>query len=274
MRSRARPFPGDGAGHEILLFAHRGFSAIAPENTLAAFRAAAEHGIPGVELDVHLSRDGDLLVFHDDNLRRITGLDAPIEGCTTEQVRELDAGAWFAETFRGERVALLREVFELLGTRVYYDIELKWGSRRGGGLEERVLECIRAHGLRHRCLISSFNPFCIRRVHTLDPGQPTAHIYADHPEVPRLLRRGQARWAVPTPFIKPRHDQLGKASAALYRRVLPSQVLAWTVDEPAEARRLLALGVRGIISNQPGLIAGEIRGFAAGPAPFAAGPAP
>ncbi|MBN1835325.1 MAG: glycerophosphodiester phosphodiesterase [Spirochaetales bacterium] len=256
----------------MLLFGHRGYSGIAPENTLAAFRALLEHGVPGVELDVHLSRDGGLPVVHDDNLRRVTGRDVEVEECTIDEIRELDAGAWFGDSFRGERVPVLEEVFELLGSRVYYDIELKWGRRAGGGLEERVLECIRDHGLRGRCLISSFNPFCIRRVQALDPAQPTAHIYANHPEVPRLLRRGQARWVVSTPVLKPRHDQIGPWTALLYRRLLPSRILAWTVDEPAEARRLLALGVQGIISNQPGRIAGVFRDFSGIFRDFAEGP--
>jgi len=267
MPERVRSFPAQAGNSEVLLFGHRGFSGVAPENTLASFAALRRHGIPGVELDVHLSLDGGLLVFHDHNLQRITGRDAVIEECRTAEVRELDAGGWFGKAFRGERVPLLDEVFELLGSETYYDVELKWGSRVSGGLEARVLECIRAHGLAGRCLLSSFNPFSIRTVQALDPAQPTALIYANHPEVPRLLRRGEARWLIRTPFIKPRHDQVHRVSTALYRRVLPSQVLAWTVDEPAEARRLLALGVRGIISNQPERIGAAIRGFAGGPTP-------
>lgn len=257
-----KSFPLDGSAEEILLFGHRGFSGVAPENTLRAFQALLRHGIPGVELDVHLSRDGRLLVFHDDNLRRITGRDALIEECSADEVRELDAGAWFGESFRGERVPLLEEVFELLGSGVYYDIELKWRGRASAGLEPRVLECIRTYRLEGRCLISSFNPYCIRTVRALYPRQPTAHIYADHPEVPRLLRRGQARWVIPTPFVKPRHDQVRPWSAALYRCLLPSEILPWTVDDPVEARRLLRLGVRGIISNRPDRIAAVIRDFA------------
>lgn len=258
-------FPHGACEGEALLFGHRGLSGLAPENTLAAFEALLEHGIPGVELDVHLSRDGRLLVFHDDNLRRITGRDAVIEQCLAAEVRELDAGAWFGERFRGERIPFLEEVFELLGDKVYYDIELKWGRRRSGGLEERVLQQLRTHGLQERCLVSSFNPFCIRTVRSLAPRQPTAHIYADHPEVPRLLRHGQARWLIPTAFIKPRHDQVRYWSSLVYRRLLPSQVLPWTVDDPLEARRLLALGVRGLISNHPERVAAAMRSFAAHP---------
>jgi glycerophosphoryl diester phosphodiesterase len=256
-------FPRGAPSGRLLLFGHRGFSSIAPENTLAAFRAARENGVPGVELDVHVTRDGQLLVTHDHNLLRVTGRDALIEECTADEVRELDAGAWFGEAFRGERVPLLDEVFELLGGSVYYDVELKWAERRSGGFESRVLERIRAHDLQGRCLVSSFNPFCIRAVRALDREQPTAHIYADDPEVPRVLRRGEARWLVPTAYIKPRHDQVSRLTAALYRYVLPSRIIAWTVDDPAEARRLLRLGVGGIVTNHPERIAQVLRDFAA-----------
>jgi glycerophosphoryl diester phosphodiesterase len=257
-----RRFPPEAAPGQVLLFAHRGFSSVAPENTLAAFEAALHHGFPGVELDVHASRDRRLLVTHDHNLRRVTGRDALVEERTAAEVRELDAGAWFGDAFRGERVPFLDEVFELLGPRVYYDVELKWGERRSGGFEAQVLERIRAHALEDRCLISSFNPYCIRAVRALDREQPTAHIYADDPEVPRVLRRGEARWFLPTPYIKPRHDQVHRWSAALYRTALPSRIIAWTVDDPSEARRLLGLGVHGIISNRPERITPVLRDFA------------
>lgn len=252
-------FSGRSQG-TVLLFGHRGYSALAPENTLAAFSALLERDIPGVELDVRLSRDGKVMVIHDENLKRVTGVDARVDECTASRLRRLDAGGWFGDSFRGEKIPLLEEVFELLGDRLYYDVELKWDRRQGGGLEEAVIERIRGHGLSERCLISSFNPYCVRRIQTLAPELPTAHIYARHRGVPLLLRRGLAGLVIPTPFMKPRCTQIGAASALLLRRIYHSRILAWTVDDTAEATRLLHLGVHGLISNHPGKIKAALPG--------------
>lgn len=233
-----------------LLFGHRGYSAAAPENTLAAFRALLEHGIPGAELDVQLSRDGELTVIHDFNLRRVTGLDAEVRRTESSAIRALDAGSWFSPRFAGERVPLLDEVFEACGERLYYDIELKWDLKEANGLEQKVVACLRSHGLGRRCLLSSFNPYCIIRLRRLAPDLPTAHIWADSSELPLLLRHGEAGLLLPTPFIKPEAGRMSRWRAAVYR-LLGSRVLAWTVDDEREARRLLALGVRGLISNDP-----------------------
>jgi glycerophosphoryl diester phosphodiesterase len=233
-----------------LLFGHRGYSAAAPENTLAAFRALAEHGIPGAELDVQLSRDGELVVVHDFNLRRVTGLDAAVRQTESSAIRALDAGSWFSSSFSGQRVPLLDEVFEACAERLYYDIELKWDLKEANGLEEKVVDCLRRHGLEGRCLLSSFNPYCIARLRRLAPDLPTAHIWADTRELPFLLRHGEASLVLPTPFIKPEARRISRWRAAAYR-LLGSRVLAWTVDDEQEAGRLLGLGVRGLISNDP-----------------------
>lgn len=248
----------DSAGSGVMLFGHRGYSALAPENTLAAFSLLLEHGIPGAELDVRLSRDGQVVVIHDENTKRVTGVDALVQDCTAAKLRKLDAGSWLGDAFRDEGIPLLDEVFELTGDRLYYDIELKWGQRRSCGLEEAAVERIRSHGMTDRCLISSFNPYCIRRVQAIAPEIPTAHIYARHRDVPLLLRLGQAGLAVPTPYMKPRSPQVNLISSFVLRRVLGSRVLAWTVDDPGEAARLVQLGVRGIISNHPSRIKAAI----------------
>ncbi|HDQ14938.1 MAG TPA: glycerophosphodiester phosphodiesterase, partial [Sediminispirochaeta sp.] len=84
-----------------LLFGHRGCSIIAPENSMAAFQQILDHKVPGVELDVHMCKSGELVVTHDSNLKRVTGLDADVEDTHWEQIRELEAGSWFSESYRG-----------------------------------------------------------------------------------------------------------------------------------------------------------------------------
>jgi glycerophosphoryl diester phosphodiesterase len=250
------PFSADPAspGSAVMLFGHRGYSALAPENTIAAFSLLLEHGIPGVELDVHLSRDGKVVVIHDENTKRVTGLDAKVQDCPASQLKRLDAGSWFSDSFRKEGIPLLDEVFDLAGQRLYYDIELKWSHVASGGLEDAVVSRIRSHGMSDRCLISSFNPFCIRRVQAIAPEIPTAHSYARHRNVPLLLRRGQAGLVFPAPYMKPSFSQVNPVNSFLLRRILGSRILAWTVDDPEEATRLIHLGVRGIISNHPSKI--------------------
>jgi glycerophosphoryl diester phosphodiesterase len=243
-----------------LLFGHRGYSALAPENTLAAFQALVERGIPGAELDVQLSRDGAPVVIHDFTLSRTAGLEARVQETPLAAIRELDAGLWRGPEFRGQKVPLLEEVFEACGGSLYYDVELKWGGKTGNGLEQKVVAAIRRHGLEGRCLLSSFNPYCLLRARRLAPELPTAHIWTDTPELPVLLRHGAAAVLLPGPLAKPQGRRIRAWNAALFR-LLGSGLLAWTVDDPVEARRLLALGVRGLISNDPGrlLAAGLFR---------------
>jgi glycerophosphoryl diester phosphodiesterase len=195
-------------GPRPLLFGHRGLSAAAPENTLAAFRLLVDNGIPGAELDVQLSRDRRLVVLHDFSLLRTTGCAAQVRKIDFSDIRALDAGSWFSPRFRAERVPLLEEVFEACGERLYYDIELKWDHREANGLEQEVLTCVRRHGLEKRCLLSSFNPYCVCRLRRLAPELPAAHIWANLPALPFLLRHGEASLVFPTPFTKPEADRI------------------------------------------------------------------
>jgi glycerophosphoryl diester phosphodiesterase len=235
----------------LLLFGHRGYSALAPENTLAAFQALVDRGIPGVELDVQLSSDGYPVVIHDWSLARTAGLQAKVRDTPLEAIRELDAGQWRGAEFRGQKVPLLEEVFAAYADRLYFDVELKCNSKDGSGMEQKVVAMVRRHGLEGRCLLSSFNPYCILRVRRLAPELPTAHIWSDSPELPALLRRGAAAVLRPGPLAKPEAKRIRAWNTALFR-LLGSRLLAWTVDDPQEARRLLELGVRGLISNDPG----------------------
>ncbi|HSC72353.1 MAG TPA: glycerophosphodiester phosphodiesterase family protein, partial [Candidatus Methylomirabilis sp.] len=130
--------------------AHRGASGLAPENTLAAFRKALELGVDALEMDLHVTRDGVVVVIHDEKLERTTDGRGSIDELTLDEVKRWDAGGKFAPAFRGERIPTLREVIELVkatgDTRIRLDLELKYRPDHPGepkDFEERVLEILR-----------------------------------------------------------------------------------------------------------------------------------
>ena len=234
-----------------LLFAHRGCSKKAPENTLAAFQKVLDNGVPGVEFDVHQCRTGELVVIHDSNVRRVTGHEGIVEDMDLAEIRELDAGAWFSGEFTGEKIPLLEEVLDLLGDRVYYDIEIKQEKRGFFPIEERLVEMLNKRGMKNRVIISSFNPYPIKHVRQLDQSIHTAHIYADSEGVPRSLRHGAGRFFCRPEILKPDSQQVHRWSLFWLRKVEGYPVLIWTVDDTDQAEKFISMGVDGLISNVP-----------------------
>ncbi len=238
----------------VLLFGHRGYSSLAPENTLAAFRILLEKQIPGAELDVHRCKSGELVVTHDDNLERVTGFKGRVAETDFSRIRSLDAGSWFSHEFKGEKIPLFDEVLELLGKNVYFDIELKRRGKAENGLEEEVLSRIRAHNIENLSLLSSFNPWCIRLVNRLAPEIPTAVIYSASKKLPFFLRHGEARFITNARFLKPNYKVVRPWTILVQEKVFKTEVLPWIVNDPQIAEKLLKAGARGIISNDPGKI--------------------
>lgn len=231
-----------------LLFGHRGCPSLAPENTLSSFQKALENNVPGVELDVQICRSGELVVTHDNNMKRTTGFDGEVVAHDLSQIRSLDCGSFFSPQFVGEKIPLLKEVFSLLGNRVYYDIELKADYTKNLGLEQKVLNMIRDYNLEKRVVISSFNPIALKRFSRLNSSIKTFLIYSDDKDVPRYLRRGEGRFLSRPYGLKPDvsllDDKLYKMRKDKYT------IMSWTVDDPQEFKRLSALGVEGICSNR------------------------
>lgn len=234
-----------------LLFGHRGCSSEAPENTVAAFDRAAELGVPGIELDVQQCASGELPVFHDRDLQRITGAEGRLTARSWSELKQLDAGAWFDDKFRGERIPRLEELFDRYGNRFLYDIEIKHDRRHGTGLERRLVKTIHRYDLEHRCIVSSFNPFALRAVRRLDRSIPLALIFSAHREIPWIFRRGSARFLTTTMLFKPHYEAVWKPGRFLKRALREGAVLAWTVNDREIARRLLESGVAGLISDTP-----------------------
>jgi glycerophosphoryl diester phosphodiesterase len=234
-----------------LIIGHRGASAAAPQNTLAAFRKAMELGADGVELDVQLSADGVPVVMHDLTVDKTTDGTGRVADKMLAELEALDAGSKFSSQFAGERIPTLSQVFDALGGKLLVNVELKDFSPRGSGLEAPVVEVVRKHAMEKRVLFSSFNPFTVRRVKHLAPDIPAGLLYAD--DLPIYLRRA---WLAPFITHEARHPHFSMVTEPLVRwcRARGLRVNTWTVDDPAEMRRLIALGVGGIISNVPDVL--------------------
>ncbi|MFQ3548096.1 MAG: glycerophosphodiester phosphodiesterase family protein [Termitinemataceae bacterium] len=236
-----------------LLFAHRGCSSLAPENTMEAFQQAKAVGAPGLELDIHLCKSGELVVLHDDTLLRTTGLDRPVEACTWDELKHLDAGSWFGPDFSHCRIPLLQEVLETFLPDLYIDIELKTRKVSTDPLPEALARLLASFGPRAagHVTVSSFNPIAVKTFKKYTSEYPTAVIWCNDPELPWYLRRGQGRWIAGCDYLKPIHTKVNKAFMAGLGTIGGRPVVPWTVDDPERARSLLALACAGLISNRP-----------------------
>ncbi len=165
--------------------AHRGASAVAPANTLAAFEKAAELGADGIEFDVHLSADGAPVVIHDFAVDATTDGSGRVAEMDLAQLKQLDAGSRFDPAFAGERIPTLEEVLQTFGDRLLLNVELKSTSPRDDGLERAVLALVEQYELGSRVLLSSFNPFSLRRAKKLAPHVRVGLLYA--PDLPLFL---------------------------------------------------------------------------------------
>ncbi|WP_376790386.1 glycerophosphodiester phosphodiesterase [Thermoflexus sp.] len=231
-----------------LNLAHRGASRIAPENTLRAFRLAMELGADGLELDVHLSRDGIPVVLHDADLRRTTDGSGWVWEKTVAELKALDAGAWKDPRFAGERIPTLDEVFEAFGDRALYNIELKAFTPWRVGWVRAVVERVRRYGLAGRVLLSSFNPLALRWAWRLAPEIPRGLLIG--PELPLPLRRAWFAFLAPHQ-ARHLHVQMIDEGTVLWCRRNGYAVVAWTANETEEMRRLIQLGVAAIITDEP-----------------------
>jgi glycerophosphoryl diester phosphodiesterase len=228
--------------------AHRGFSGAAPENTLAAFQAAIDLGCDWIELDVRLSLEREVVVIHDDTLARTTNGRGPVAATPLAALKRLDAGAWFGPAFRGEPLPTLAEALTLARGRIGVNIELKGekgGRYRSEELADRCLAEVRQAALGDRVLFSSFDPAALDRIRRQDPSLCVALI-TDRPWTQPSQVDGGRRY----PLLHCRSATL-TAAAVASAHADAVRVQAWTVNTPREMKRLLALGVDGIITNRP-----------------------
>lgn len=255
------------------IFAHRGASAVAPENTLPAFEKALHMGADGIELDVQATADGQLIVLHDFNLERTTTGSGPLRAHTLTQLAPVDAGIRFDKAFYGTPIPTLDQVFDLVGDNCIVNVEIKNMDWNGGREAEPLARLIKRRQLYDQVIVSSFNPVSLRKMRQLDPAVPLGLLYFTRPPRPKK-EPGRTRQKVHRPPLK--HLLLLLARPWLSRGIAPEAlhpyftaidaqlietarsraqlVNAWTVNDVAEAQRLARLGVNAIITDTPDLI--------------------
>ena len=223
-----------------LIFGHRGASHEAPENTLAAFSLAVAEGADGVELDVQLSADGWPVVIHDFSVNRTTDGTGNVSDFSLGELQALQIEG-------GERIPTLDEVFETFGPQIIYNVEIKDLTLRNRGLEACIADRIEAYHLEDRVIISSFNPFSLKRFQKCaSPQIPTA-LLRDKGLLRFTYILGDGNGDNP-------HYSLVDERYMIWARQRDYKVVVWTVDDLDEARRLIDLGVHGLITNKPAFL--------------------
>lgn len=239
------------ARHEVQ--AHRGASAVAPENTLAAFRAAAEQGARWVELDVALLGDKTLVVIHDDSVDRTTSGQGSLVDLTAADIAQLDAGSWFDPKFSGERLPTLEQVMGLLGELgLSANIEIKQHKHHKSldDLVQAVQATIAGRGASTNVMISSFDPEALKAMHALEPGLEMAMLWWSPPlDWPEKLK------AIPSKTI---HMNYKAMSIDLLEEASRNdiKVRAWTSNNPVELVSFWGAGLTGVITDNPKLFLG------------------
>lgn len=224
---------------------HRGYSSRAPENTMAAFETALEHGSPRIELDVQMTADGVAVVTHDTSLRRCTGYSANIYDLPYAQVQQLDAGRWFHRQFTGSYIPTLEEVLALCKGKAELNIEIK-PSTFTPTLEAETVRLIHAYDYGSDCVVTSQSYETLCKVKELDPDITTGYILA---------------LGVGTYYDLPAADFFSVESTFITAGMVQQihlrgkTISAWTINRQQDAEKLLQLGVDDLITDKPEIIA-------------------
>lgn len=241
-----------------LIIGHRGASAVAPENTMAAFREAIRVGADGIEFDVRLTSDGVPVVIHDRDLLRTGGLPHRVADLTFSELSKIDVGSWFARTFGKETVPSLAELFTLFqsnNSTLY--LEMKCDSpAEYTPLAEACCRLIAEHGLKERVMIECFQLPALGIVREIDSDIKTVALFEpsiSNPSVwsdQRIINKATDVGAVALAL----HHRLARKSLVEKAKDAGMHVAVWTVDDPSWVERARTTGIDALITNNPALL--------------------
>ncbi|UHA74191.1 glycerophosphodiester phosphodiesterase [Paenibacillus sp. 481] len=232
----------------MLIWSHRGVSGYAPENTMAAFRKAIQMDCAGIELDIQQTKDGQIIIIHDEDVQRTTNGKGFVIDHLLEDIRRLDAGSWFHPDFAAERLPTLDEFLDLVEpTNMIINIEIKNVPFFYQGIEEKLIAAVKARGMMERIIVSSFDHVALAKMARLEPSIKLGVLFGD-----RLLEPW--RYVQSLPFkaysVHPHFSFADETFISEFHK-LGCKVYAYTVDRPEWAAELEARGIDGIFSNVP-----------------------
>ena len=232
----------------VMVIAHRGFSGAAPENTLAAFKKAMEVGSDMLELDVRFSKDERVVVMHDDTLDRTTNGRGKVSDYTLKELKQFDAGSWFAPQFAGEKIPTLIEALNLAKGKIPVNIEIKDESPsryKITDLADRALQEVKKTGMAGQVIFSSFYPSSLERIKEGNPRIWVALLYHRDWNSLRELTGGMAFSVVNLRLSFLTREKIGR----IHREGM--KVNTYTVNSEEEMEQFIRWGVDGIITNHP-----------------------
>lgn len=233
-----------------VVIAHRGASAHAPENTLSAFKLAIDQGADVIEFDVQLSSDKSVVVYHDHSLERTTDGVGYVKDQNLDYLKSLNAGKAYGPAFDGEKIPTLDEVFQIVSTKSFYNIELKNSLTPFEDLPSLVLQLIKNHNLLDNVLISSFNPFALIKL-----GKQNPHVRKGLLLYYPLPVELSSRFSIVPYKYQTVHINFSSLRTKTVKAFQGkgNLVFSYTLNHPGDIRSALAYGIDGFFTDDPAL---------------------
>ncbi|WP_242143722.1 MULTISPECIES: glycerophosphodiester phosphodiesterase [unclassified Bacillus cereus group] len=229
-----------------LIFAHRGAAGTYPENTMISFEAAESFGANGIELDVQLTKDGKVVVIHDETVNRTTNGKGAVRNYLYEDLRKLDASYKFNEKVSFCPIPLLEEVLDWMKSNsLLLNIELKNNKVPYRGLEEEVITLVRKYSFEERVILSSFNHYSMKHCHMMAPDIQTAILYREGLHSPWAYAQKMGATA-----IHPNYRYLQDAIAELTMES-GVEVRPYTINDETVIRKYFDMNISAIITDYP-----------------------
>ncbi len=230
-----------GLDNPVEVTAHRGYSAVYPENTIPAFKGAIQVGADWAELDVQQTADGEVIVMHDSNLKRTTGLDKEVWQVTWDEIKDLDNGSWFDKKYQTVRIPTLEEVLKVCRGKIHLNIEIK-PSGHDKDLEEQVAKLLKKYHMRDTCVVSSLKYDSLRKIKQADDSIETAYItsvsYGNFTD----LKYADGYSVESTLLSKSFVNKAQKAGKQIY---------VWTVNSEERLEKVVGMGIDNVITDDP-----------------------